>query len=188
LRSIWKLNSAQLALSSVLSALAIAIPFVLRGTPLQIYIPAIQYSGTAASHVPTMIAIVIGPSAAAIVGLASTFGFLATLGPVVAARAFIHVLWGVAASIYFFRGGSYVKALILVALPIHAVGEGLVVYLLGPVFGVVKVAAEVAGLWVSIGTVLHHLIDSAISLAVYRVVRPMLLPLLPKSKPYGKKA
>jgi len=135
-----------------------------------------------------MLAIVIGPSAAAIVGLASTFGFLATLGPVVAARAFIHVLWGVAASIYVFRGGSYVKALILVALPIHAVGEGLVVFLLGPVFGVVKVAAEVAGLWVSIGTVVHHLIDSAISLAVYRAVRPMLLPLLPKSTPHGKKA
>jgi len=188
LRSLWKLNSAQLALSSVLSALAIAIPFVFRGTPLQIYIPAIQYSGTAASHVPSMLAIVIGPSAAAIVGLASTFGFLATLGPVVAARAFIHVLWGVAASIYVFRGGSYVKALILVALPIHAVGEGLVVFLLGPVFGVVKVAAEVAGLWVSIGTVVHHLIDSAISLAVYRAVRPMLLPLLPKSTPHGKKA
>jgi len=124
-----------------------------------------------------MLAIVIGPSAAALVGLASTFGFLATLGPVIAARAFIHVLWGVAASIYVFRGGSYVKAL-LIALPIHAIGEGLVVYGLGPIFGVVKVAAEVAGLWVSLGTVAHHLIDSAISLAVYRAIRPMLLPLL----------
>jgi len=180
LRSLWRVNSVQLALSSALSALAIAIPFVFRGTPLQIYIPAIQYSGTAASHVPSMIAIMIGPSATAIVGLASTIGFLATLGPVIAARAFMHVLFGVAASLYVFRGGSYLKALILVGLPIHAVGEGLVVYALGPIFGVVKVAATVAGLWVSIGTVVHHMIDSAIALAVYRVTKPMLLPLLPK--------
>ena len=179
--SIWKINSVQLALSSALSALAIAIPFIFRGTPLQIYIPAIQYSGTAASHVPSMIAILIGPSASALVGLASTIGFLATLGPVIAARAFMHVLFAVPASIYVLRGGGYMKALFLIALPIHAVGEGLVVYTLGPVFGVLKVAAALAGLWVSLGTIVHHVIDTAISLAVYRVTRPMLLPLLSKS-------
>lgn len=179
--SIWKTSSAQIALSGVLSALAIAIPFVFRGTPLQIYIPAIQYSGTLASHVPSMIAIAVGPSVAALVGLASTIGFLATLGPVIAARAFIHVLFGVAASIFMFRGGSYVKALFLIALPIHVLGEGLVVYALGPMFGVMNVLPLVAGLSVSLGTAIHHIIDAVISLAVYRVARPMLLPLLPRS-------
>ena len=133
--SIWKPSSAQIALSGVLSALAIAIPFVFRGTPLQIYIPAIQYSGTVASHVPSMIAIIASPSVAALVGLASTVGFLETLGPVIAARVFIHVLFGVAASIFMFRGGGYVKALFFVALPIHVLGEGLVVYALGPSLG-----------------------------------------------------
>ena len=63
MRSLWKVNSAQLVVPSVLSALAIAIPFVFRGTPLQIYIPPIQYSATAASHVPSIIALAIGPSA-----------------------------------------------------------------------------------------------------------------------------
>ena len=174
------MNSAQVALSSVLSALAIAIPFVFRGTPLQINIPAIQYSATATSHVPSMLAIVMGPPVAALVGIASSIGFLVTLGPVIAARAFTHVLWGVAASVYFFRGGSYVKALLLVALPIHALGEGLIVYALGPLFGVVTVAAGLAGFWVLIGTIIHHLIDSAIALAAYRVVKPMLLPIIPK--------
>ncbi len=177
MRSLWKVNSAQLVVSSVLSALAIAIPFVFRGTPLQIYIPPIQYSATAASHVPSMVAIVIGPSASALVGLASTIGFLATLGPVIAARAFIHVLFAVPASIYVLRGGGYAKSLILIALPIHAIGEGLVVYALGHVSGVVPIAAEVAGIWVDIGTVVHHIIDSAIALAVYRAIRPMLLSL-----------
>jgi len=56
----------------------------------------------------------------------------------------------------------------------------LVVYALAPIFGVVKVAATVADLWVSIGTVVHHMIDFTIALAVYRVTKPMLLPLLPK--------
>jgi niacin transporter len=167
--------------SSVLSALAIAIPFVFRGTPLQIYIPPIQYSATAASHVPSMIAVAIGPSASLLVGLASTIGFLATLGPVIAARAFIHVLFAVPASIYVLRGGGYAKALILIGLPIHVVGEGLVVYALGPIFGVVKTAAEVAGIWVALGTAIHHIIDFVIALPVYRVVRPMLLSLLPTS-------
>jgi niacin transporter len=186
LASAWRITSVQVALSSVLAALAIAIPFAFRGTPLQIYIPAIQYSGTAASHVPSMIAILIGPSAAAIVGLASTIGFLATLGPVIAARAFIHVLWGIAAALYFAKGGSYTKALFLIALPIHVLGEGLVVYSLGPIFGVVKVAAEVAALWVSIGTLIHHVVDSIIALAVYRVAKPILLPVI--ARPGSKKA
>lgn len=181
MRSLWKVNSAQLVVPSVLSALAIAIPFVFRGTPLQIYIPPIQYSATAASHVPSMIALAIGPSASLLVRLASTVGFLATLGPVIAARAFIHVLFAVPASIYVLRGGGYAKALMLIRLPIHAVGEGLVVYALGPIFGVVKVAAELAGIWVALGTVVHHMIDSAIALPVYRVIRPMLLSLFSRS-------
>ena len=101
--SIWKPSSAQITLSGVLSALAIAIPFVFRGTPLQIYIP------------------------------------------------------------------------------IHVLGEGLVVYSLGPMFGVTNVLPLVAGLMVSLGTAIHHIIDAMISLAVYRVDRPMLLPLLPRS-------
>ena len=163
----------------MLSALSIAIPLVFRGTLLQIYIPALQYSGTVASHVPSMLAIAVGPVAAVVVGLASTIGFAATLGPIVAARAFTHVIWGLAAAIYVSRGGSYVKGLLLVALPIHAAGEGIAIFALGPLFGAIQVAAETAGLLVFAGTLIHHLIDSVISIAVLRVVKPLLVPLLP---------
>jgi niacin transporter len=173
------MRTAEVALAGMLSALSIAIPLVFRGTPLQIYIPALQYSGTVASHVPSMLAIAVGPVAAVVVGLASTIGFAATLGPIVAARAFTHVIWGLAAAIYVSRGGSYVKGLLLVALPIHAVGEGIVVFALGPLFGAIQVAAETAGLLVFAGTLIHHLIDSVISIAVLRVVKPLLVPLLP---------
>lgn len=173
------MRTTELALAAVLSALSVAIPLAFRGTPLQIYIPALQYSGTVASHVPSMLAVAVGPVAAVLVGLASTVGFAGTLGPVVAARAFTHVIWGLAAAIYVRRGGSYVKALLLVALPIHAAGEGIVVYALGPLFGAIQVAAETAALLVFVGTLVHHLIDSVISIAVLRIVKPLLVPLLP---------
>ncbi len=175
-----RVRTAELAVSAVLSALAIAIPLIFRGTPLQIVIPSIQYTGTAASHVPSMIAMAVGPTAAALVGLSSTLGFLVTINVVVAARAFTHAVWGVLGAYYFRKTGSYVKALFLVALPIHSVGEGFVVYALGPVFGLVSVAAEIAGFWVFLGTVIHHMVDSAISLAVIRVLAPVLAPLMPQ--------
>jgi hypothetical protein len=38
------MRTAEVALAGMLSALSIAIPLVFRGTPLQIYIPALQYS------------------------------------------------------------------------------------------------------------------------------------------------
>lgn len=50
-------------------------------------IPAVGYSATLASHVPVMLSIVAGPAVVALVGATSTIGFLATLGPVVAATA-----------------------------------------------------------------------------------------------------
>ncbi len=171
------MRTTELAMAGVLSAFSIAIPFAFRGTPLQIYLPALQYSGTLASHVPSMLAIAVGPIAAVLVGLASTIGFAATLGPIVAARAFTHVIWGLAAAMYVRRGGSYVAALLLIALPIHSIGEGLIVFALGPIFGAIKVPAETAAVLVFAGTAVHHLIDSAISIGFLKVVKPLLLPL-----------
>jgi hypothetical protein len=55
-----------------------------------------------------------------------------------------------------------------VTLPVHAVGEGLAVWWLGTGFP--------AGLFVTAGTALHHVVDSGISLAVFRLVLPVLRP------------
>lgn len=120
------MRTVELAMGSVLTALALAIPLAFRGT-LQFYIPTIGYSATLASHVPVMLSVILGPSVAGLVGTASTIGFLATLGPVVAARAATHILWGVAAAFAVKKGMSFPKALFLVALPLHAIPEGLVV-------------------------------------------------------------
>jgi hypothetical protein len=51
---------------------------------------------------------------------------------------------------------------------LHAVGEGVAVWLLGPGLH--------AGTLVAAGTALHHVVDAGISLALFRLVLPMLHP------------
>ncbi len=159
------MRSIELALASVFAALALAIPLAFRGT-LQFYIPSIGYSATLASHVPVMLSIVVGPLVAGLVGSASTLGFFVTLGPVVAARAATHILWGVSAAFAVKKGMSYPKALFLVALPLHAIPEGLVVVPFGvPLYG---------ALINIVGTAIHHTADSIISIVILSAARPLL--------------
>jgi niacin transporter len=161
------MKSREIAIGGLLTALALLIPFAFRGTPLQLVIPTLQYSATFASHVPSMLSMLVGPIVAGMVGLGSSIGFTITLNPVVGARAFTHAIWGVVGAVMIRRSVPFWLAL-LVALPIHAIGEGIAVALLGPGFQ--------AGMLVTAGTVVHHVIDSAISLAVYRLVLPVLRP------------
>ncbi len=159
------MRSIELALAGVFAALALAIPLAFRGT-LQFYIPSIGYSATLASHVPVMLSIVVGPYVAGLVGFASTLGFFVTLGPVVAARASTHILWGVSAAFAVKKGMSYPKALFLIALPLHAIPEGLVVVPFGvPLYG---------ALITIVGTAIHHTADSIISIVILRAARPLL--------------
>jgi len=159
------LNSIQLALGGVLTALALAIPLVFRGV-LQFVVPAVGYSATLASHVPVMLSVIAGPGVAAIVGVGSTIGFFATLGPVVAARAATHILFGVVTAVAVTKGMSLAKALFLVALPLHAIPEALVVL----PFGVPPLGALIN----LVGGTVHHVMDSVISLVIFRAARPAL--------------
>ncbi len=159
------MKTVDVAVAAVLAALAIAIPLFFRGT-LQIVIPAVGYSATLASHVPVMLSIVFGPLVSAMVGTASTFGFLATLGPVVAARASTHIVWGVAAAFAVKKGMSFPSALFFVGLPIHAGLEGLVVV----PFGVPWEGALIN----VVGTAIQHTIDSIISILVLKAALPII--------------
>jgi len=159
------LRTVEVALAGVFAALALAIPFAFRGT-LQFVVPNTGYTATLASHVPVMLSTVVGPFASAIVGFASMLGFFVTLGPVVAARAATHILWGVATAFAVKKGMSFPKALFLVALPLHAIPEGLVVIPFG-------IPYEAAVLNI-VGTAVHHTVDSIISISVLRAARPLL--------------
>ena len=167
---VFRTRTVDLALGGVMAALALVIPLVFRGTPLQLNLPFLGFSATLASHVPEMISVLVGPSMAFAVGVASALGFFVTLSPVVGLRAFTHALWGSLAAIAYRSGWSYLKVMIIIALPIHAFGEGLAVMAFG--FPVQAVLVTI------VGTAIHHVIDLVISMGVIRAARPILAPII----------
>lgn len=151
-----RLSIKELLYGALLTALALLIPLAFQGW-LQVVIP--PFSATLASHLPTMLVMTISPWTAALVGIGSSLGFLLTLGPVVALRASIHILFGVVGAYLYAKEQSLWKALLL-TLPIHALGETLVVLPFGFTFS--------QALWIiGVGTALHHLADGAITAAVF---------------------
>jgi len=161
-----RMTMKELLYGALLTALALLIPLAFRGW-LQIAIP--PFSATLASHLPSMLAMTISPWAAVLVGLGSSLGFLMTLGPIVALRAFVHAIFGAIGAKAYQRGLTLWQVL-LITLPIHALGEAVVVMLFG--FSLYQ-ALVVIGL----GTALHHMADSAITLAVYGSLRKAGVPL-----------
>ncbi|MCL6451566.1 MAG: hypothetical protein K6T75_09770 [Acetobacteraceae bacterium] len=148
---------------AVLTALAILIPIYFGF--LRVYIP--PFSATMASHVPCMLAMFVSPVVAAVVGLGSTIGFLvSSLPPVIAARAFIHVIFGVVGA-YLYRAGMRPVGVLSAALPIHALGESLVVVPFGFRFFVPgEPWYKWPALFVGVGTIPHHIVDSLITMAI----------------------
>lgn len=161
-----RLTMKELVYGAVLTAVALAIPLAFQGW-LQISLP--PFSATLGSHIPSMLAMAISPWVAALVGLGSSLGFLLTLGPIIAARAFIHVFFGVAGALGYRKGLKLWQVLLLV-LPIHALGEALITMPFGFDF---YQSVIVIGL----GTVFHHLMDSALTLALYRSLIKAGVPL-----------
>lgn len=161
-----RMTMKELLYGALLTALALLIPLAFQGW-LQVAIP--PFSATLASHLPTMLAITISPWVAALVGFGSSFGFLMTLGPIVAVRALTHVIFGVVGAKLYQKEIPYWQVL-LITLPIHAISEAAVVMLFG-------FSLKQALLVIGIGTALHHVADSAITLAVYGALTKAGVPL-----------
>lgn len=151
------MKTKELVLGGLLTSFSLLIPLAFGGF-LSIYIP--PFSATLASHVPLMLAMLVSPATAVIVGISSTLGFLVKLGPLIAARAFVHIFVGYAGAHLLKIGKSFSTAL-LFTLPIHALGEALIVIPFG--FSLYD-----AGVVVGLGTAFHHIIDSLIALAVFK--------------------
>ena len=149
------MNTRELALGALLSALSLLIPLAFGGV-LGVTIP--PFSATIASHVPLMLSMLISPMAASMVGLVSAIGFFLKLGPVIGARAAMHIPVGVAGAVLVRKGVRYPIAL-LATLPVHSGLEALIVLPFG--FTLYR-----AGVVVALGTALHHLVDAFISVSV----------------------
>ncbi len=145
----------EIVLGAMMAAMALVIPLYFGFA--RVILPP-EFTATLASHVPVMLAMFISPWVAGVAGLGSALGFLMVLGPVIAARASIHIIWAVMGAILYRRGFKPAMVLVLI-LPLHAIGEALV---LVP-FGIPLAAALLV---TGVGTAIHHVIDAGITLAV----------------------
>ncbi|ABY95393.1 MULTISPECIES: hypothetical protein [Thermoanaerobacter] len=157
------MKTREITIGGLLAALSLIIPLAFGGV-LGIVIP--PFSATLASHVPVMLAMLISPATAVFVGVVSAIGFLIKLGPIIAARAAVHAVFGYVGAKMIQRGYSFPVAL-AVTLPIHAVLEAIVVMPFG--FDFYK-----SFVVVGVGTMIHHTIDSAIALALFYALNPIL--------------
>lgn len=153
------MNTKTLVIGALLTAFALIIPLAFGGI-LGIVIP--PFSATLAAHVPVLLSMTINPFVAFMVSAGSAFGFLLKLGPIVGARAFMHVIFAVIGAYLIKNGCSFKKALIITA-PIHAIAEALVVIPFG--FSLYDM-----GVVVGVGTLLHHLVDSLITIFIYSII------------------
>lgn len=149
------MDTKELVYGAILTSLALLIPLAFGGF-LGITLP--PFSATLASHVPVMIAMTISPLTALTVAAGSALGFLIKLGPVIAARASVHMVFGFLGALLYKKGMGLTKILILM-LPVHALLEALIVIPFG--FTLYN-----AGVVIGVGTVLHHIMDSIITIFI----------------------
>jgi len=153
-------RTKQMTYAALLTAIAIIIP--VQFSFLRVYLP--PFSATLAAHVPMFIAMFISPFVAIVVGVGSTMGFIfAGVDIAIVARAATHILVGFIGAKIIQKNKSYVKAAVITA-PIHGLAEALVVIpFVG--FDIYKILVVIF-----IGTMLHHTVDSIISLAIVKAL------------------
>lgn len=163
-----------LTIAGLLTALAIIIP--LFGPKLPMPQP---FSVTIASHLPVILAMFVSPFTVICAVVGSTIAFFAVLGPIVALRAFSHILFAMTGCYMLKKNYNLILVIAVTAL-IHALGEVVVVFAFS-LFGMAE--ATVYLLWGVTGgiTLLHHCFDFAITLIVYKALTmvPDLVSLTP---------
>ncbi|CCV63913.1 conserved hypothetical protein [Alteracholeplasma palmae J233] len=173
-----KYNIKRLTLAVMLSALGIIIPLIM---PKIVIGPA---SYTLGSHVPIFIAMFIGWDIALLVGLSGGIGFFLSLGPIVSARAFSHILWAVSFSFIFTKMKDKNFSLLkrtpfnLVLAFFHALLECIVValFFLGNLNDWSFILYTII-LPVGIGGFIHSLVDFEISFFLYKRLESQLMQL-----------
>lgn len=153
-------KTRQMVYAGLLIALAIIIPIQF----IFLRFNFGPFTATLASHVPMMLAMLISPFVAVVVGIGSTMGFLmAGSDPVIVARAATHIVVGYVGAKIIMKNQSYIQAVTITA-PLHGLLEALVVI---PFFGlnIYKLLVVVA-----VGTIIHHAVDSIIAYVTVKAV------------------
>ncbi len=160
-----KLDIKKITVSALLTALAIVIPLMM---PIKIKLEPI-FSATLAAHVPGILAMFIGPFAVVGTAVGSAIGFFQVLGPWVAARAFMHLVFGLIGC-HLIKKNYNIFFIIVVAGLIHAASEMLVGLTSLPFVPLPEgtSAARNILMTVGLGTFIHHCIDFAIVMVIYK--------------------
>ncbi len=163
-----------LTIAGLLTALAIVIPLFMPKLP----VPQ-PFSVTPASHLAVILSMFVNPFTVICTVIGSTIAFFAVLGPVVAMRAFSHLLFALVGCYMLKKRYNLILTIVVTAL-LHALGEVIVVYVFS-LFGMAE--ATVYFMWGVTGgiTLLHHCFDFVISMIVYKalVMVPGLVDLSP---------
>ena len=173
----------QLTASALLCAIGIVIPIF---SPVKIILGPASF--TLASHVAIFIAMFISPACAAVVALGTTFGFFIGGFPlVIVCRAATHLVFALCGALILRRKPQILDST-LSAFPfalllslIHAVCEVLVVLpfyfdnALSPATYQKSFYISVL-LLVGVGTVIHSMVDFAISMLVWKPLRKVAGP------------
>ncbi|MDY0277513.1 MAG: hypothetical protein RBQ97_05475 [Acholeplasma sp.] len=171
-----KKNLKRIIFTSILAALGITIP---------LFMPKIvigDASYTLASHVPLFIAAFIGLDVTILVGMATGAGFFLALTPIIAARAFSHLLWAIPLTLFLRKFPKYqenIKYSVLLNIFIaffHALFEVIVVL---PFYGT-KISdlnwiLTTLLLPIGLGGFVHSLVDFQISFLIFGRIKDALI-------------
>lgn len=161
-----KFSAKDISIAALLTALALLIPMYM---PFKLVLEPI-FSATFAAHVPGILSMFIGPFAVIGTALGSAIGFM-TLSPWVAARAFVHLVFGLVGYRMLKKNYNIFLVIFLTGI-VHAASE-MVVGLISLPFVVTPANGILFYILVTVGcgTFIHHCIDFAISLIIFAALK-----------------
>ena len=153
-------KTRELTLAAILTALSILITY----SPVKLVLPF--FTLTLGAHVPTLLAMFVSPWVTIMTVIGSCRGFFMTIPApnaiIVVTRAATHLVFALL-GYQMIKKNWNIWLIILVTAFIHALTEGVTVYLLTPIILKGEQAAITAAAIAFSGTALHHLIDCAIT-------------------------
>lgn len=152
-------RTREIIIAALLIAISIIIPLAFGF--LKVIIP--PYTATLAAHVPQFIALLISPFVAVLVGVGSVIGFFVSGTPiVVVARASSHIVWALVGAYLIKKKMGYVQMTLITSI-IHGVYEGIIII---PFIGGITTANQKLIIITIVGTILHHIVDAILALAI----------------------
>lgn len=153
-------KTKKLTLASILTALSVLITY----SPLKLVLPF--FTLTLGAHVPTMLAMFVSPWVTVMTVIGSCVGFFFTIpapnSVIVVTRAATHIIFALV-GMKMLEKNCNIFLVIFVTAILHALAEGIAVYILTPIILPNETAALTAGGIAILGTLLHHVIDAAIT-------------------------